>query len=442
MRRGPRHPDGVVPASASHTDGRPESGAGADRAGAFISYARKDTVFVRELYTFLRDAGREVWVDWEDIPPASEFEQDIYAGIDEAESVVFVVSPSSLTSDYCGREFQHALKQGKRIVPIACEASDENEAPEGLRQLNWIWCRDGDDREAAYANLTAALDTDLEWARAHTRLLRLAVDWEGSPGSPLLKGLDLRRAEAKLEENEASEPKPTELQRRYVRASQVAASRRQRITLAAVGSALAISLALTAYALVTRSQSISREKTARSVALASAAKDQLANQLTGSLLLSLEAVRASDTWQARSSMISALAAFRHTGAGTILHSGQESVTGSLSAGTGARSPPPAATGRWRSGTPPTTTTSSAHSTAAKIRSTGSRSARTGTRSPPPANRARWCSGTPPTITRSSPPSTAKAASTRSPSARTGTHSPPPGTTGRWCSGTPPTTTSS
>src|SRR5215213_760402 len=327
MRRGARHPDGVVPASASHTDGRPESGAGADRAGAFISYARKDTVFVRELYTFLRDAGREVWVDWEDIPPASEFEQDIYAGIDEAESVVFVVSPSSLTSDYCGREFQHALKQGKRIVPIACEASDENEAPEGLRQLNWIWCRDGDDREAAYANLTAALDTDLEWARAHTRLLRLAVDWEGSPGSPLLKGLDLRRSEAKLEENEASEPKPTELQRRYVRASQVAASRRQRITLAAVGSALAVSLSLTAYALVTRSQSISREKTARSVALASAAKDQLANQLTGSLLLSLEAVRASDTWQARSSMISALAAFRHTGAGTILHSGQESVTG-------------------------------------------------------------------------------------------------------------------
>jgi len=38
-------------------DGLPESGAGADRAGAFISYARKDTVFVRELYALLRDAG-------------------------------------------------------------------------------------------------------------------------------------------------------------------------------------------------------------------------------------------------------------------------------------------------------------------------------------------------------------------------------------------------
>ena len=112
----------------------------------------------------------------------------------EAESFVFVVSPNSLVSEFCGKEFQHALKQGKRIVPIACESSDENDAPEGLRQLNWIWCRDGDDRDAAFAKLTAALDTDLEWARAHTRLLRLAVDWEASPGSPLLKGLDLKQS--------------------------------------------------------------------------------------------------------------------------------------------------------------------------------------------------------------------------------------------------------
>ena len=275
MRKGPARTQTASspPRVATRTDC---PGAGAARAGAFISYARKDTVFVRELYAFLSDAGREVWVDWEDIPPASEFEQDIYAGIDEAESFVFVVSPSSLASEYCGKEFEHALKQGKRIVPIACESTDENDAPEGLRQLNWIWCRDGDDRDAAFAKLTAALDTDLEWARAHTRLLRLAVDWEASPGSPLLKGHDLKQSEAKLAENEAKEPKPTELQQRYVRASRAAASRRQRITLAAVASALAVSLALTAYALVTRSQSISREKKATSVALASAAKDQLA----------------------------------------------------------------------------------------------------------------------------------------------------------------------
>ena len=69
----------------------------------FISYSRKDEAFVRELYAFLSDAGREVWVDWEDIPPASELEEDIYNGINESESVVFVVSPSSLFRSTAGR---------------------------------------------------------------------------------------------------------------------------------------------------------------------------------------------------------------------------------------------------------------------------------------------------------------------------------------------------
>ena len=162
-------------------------------------------------------------------------------------------------------------------------------------------------------------------------------------------------------------------------------------------------------------------------------------------------------------------------------------TGSRSARTGARSPPPATTGRWCSGTPRTTTRKLASprqrpkrrlrgrvqpgreharrrrrrreggalgrrarlpqarqpSTAAKAPSTGSRSARTGARSPPPAMTGRWCSGTPPRLPQARQPSTAaKAPSTGSRSARTGARSPPPATTGRWCSGTPRTTTAS
>jgi len=33
----------------------------------FISYARKDQVFVRKLHDALVTQGRDVWVDWEDI---------------------------------------------------------------------------------------------------------------------------------------------------------------------------------------------------------------------------------------------------------------------------------------------------------------------------------------------------------------------------------------
>ena len=63
------------------------------------------------LRSFLTGDGRDVWVDWEDIPPASEWEADIYSNIDAAESVVFVVSTSSLASKYCGAEFRHAQER-------------------------------------------------------------------------------------------------------------------------------------------------------------------------------------------------------------------------------------------------------------------------------------------------------------------------------------------
>ena len=42
-------------------------------ADVFISYSRHDSAFVHELYETLEASGRDVWVDWEDIPPASRW---------------------------------------------------------------------------------------------------------------------------------------------------------------------------------------------------------------------------------------------------------------------------------------------------------------------------------------------------------------------------------
>jgi hypothetical protein len=48
----------------------------------------------------LTTARRDVWVDWEDIPPASNWQQDVDESIDAAESVVFAVGDSSLSSEW------------------------------------------------------------------------------------------------------------------------------------------------------------------------------------------------------------------------------------------------------------------------------------------------------------------------------------------------------
>ena len=198
-------------------------------AEVFISYSRRDGAFVQELHSFLSDAGRDVWVDWEDIPAASTWQQDIDNSIDGADSLVFVISSSSLESDYCAAELKHAEERGKRIVPIAIDGADPAQAPLALRELNWIWCRDGDDRDAAFGALGGALDTDLDWARAHTRLLVRAVEWDArKDGSLLLRGKDLGEVERVLAANAGKDPRPTELQERYVHASRRSARRRFR----------------------------------------------------------------------------------------------------------------------------------------------------------------------------------------------------------------------
>ncbi len=278
----------------------------------FVSYSRADSGFVRELHAFLGSSGRNVWVDWEDIPAASEWERDIYDNIDGAESFVFVVSTSSLASEYCTTEFRHAQERGKRIVPIACDAADPGAAPLGLRQLNWIWCREGDDRDAAFAKLSSALDTDLEWARAHTRLLVRAVDWDTRQDSSLLlRGRDLKLAEQDLAANAAKEPVPTELQQRYVLASRRAASRRQRLMLGAVTVALLVSLALAVVAWQQRNTANDRAQIARSQGLAAQSLHVQSLDPRRGLALAARAEDTSATPQAEEALRTGLVAVPH-----------------------------------------------------------------------------------------------------------------------------------
>src|SRR5947207_15153833 len=218
----------------------------------FISYSRKDKECVRRLYEALRQRDREAWLDWQDIRPTEEWMQAIYGAIEGADAFVFVLTPDSVASVVCGREISHAAAHNKRMVPIVAQDVDAAAVPEPLAKLQWIFCRDGDDFEKATDTLISALDTDLKWVHAHTRLLTRAIEWNanGKNNSFVLRGDDLRSAEQWLAEAGAQkERQPTALQSEYIIASRKAAARRQRITLGSVtfGFVVAIVLAVVAF---------------------------------------------------------------------------------------------------------------------------------------------------------------------------------------------------
>ena len=188
----------------------------ADRAGerhasVFVSHSRKDKDFVGELKVALEKHGYDVWVDVEDILPTEDWLAVVYSGIEKADAFVFVISPDSIRSEDCQRELDHAVEHNKRLVPIMHRTVHDKEVPKPLGVPEWIFFRDSDDFDRSLQTLTKALDTDLEWVHAHTRLLTRAIEWDtnGRDTSFVLRGSDLRTAEGWQAKAAHKEPRLT-----------------------------------------------------------------------------------------------------------------------------------------------------------------------------------------------------------------------------------------
>ncbi len=289
------------------------------RSDVFISYSRKDREFVKRLEDALERRGRETWVDWQGIRPAEEFMQAIFPAIEGTDTFIFVLSPDSVTSEICGKELAHAVSHNKRMIPIMARDTDAKAVPEPLAKLNWVFARDADSFEAAADFLISALDTDLGWIRAHTRLLTRAIEWEAKTKSNsfVLRGEDLRAAEQWLAQaGTEKERQPTALQTEYIIASRKNAARRMRITLGAVSAGFVIAVVLAIVALFARQEAskarqiaieqrdvaVAQQKISRSRELAATALAQLPVDPELTLLLGLEAAKSAPTTQAETAL--------------------------------------------------------------------------------------------------------------------------------------------
>lgn len=285
----------------------------------FISYSRKDSIFVKRLFNDIKKTGKEVWADFEDIPKAADWWAEIQAGIDAADAFVFVISPDSVSSDVCRQEIDHAVQMNKRFLPILYrEVTDEAQKAKvhpSVSSHNWIFFREFDDYDAAFKTLIESIETDLEHNRTLTRLLVRAKEWQDNDkdSSYLLQGEDLDHAETWLASSINKVPSPTDLHVEYIRTSSKAKASRQRRLLTLVSIGMVISLILAGVAVfqtfqanqarqaaedakqvadTARQQAEQNERLARSLGLASSASEALANNNPDlALVLAEEAVK-------------------------------------------------------------------------------------------------------------------------------------------------------
>ena len=190
-------------------------------AEVFISYARTDQGFARDLNAALAKANREPWMDWRSIPDSAQWLAEIFVAIEAADNFLFIISPDSLRSGMCKKEVAHAVSSGKRIITILYHQVDRKNLFPGLGAIQWInYPELGFKR--TFQRLKAALDTELDWGRKHTQLGIRAAQWEANrrDNGFLLHGTELKEALEWLQQAPGIKSRQlTELHEKYIRAS-------------------------------------------------------------------------------------------------------------------------------------------------------------------------------------------------------------------------------
>src|SRR5215468_1821497 len=216
----------------------------------FISYSRDDLEFADQLDAALNACGFECIIDRHGISGGEEWKRRLGNLIRESDTVVFVLSPTSARSEICDWEVEEATRLGKRILPVMCRPLDGASPPPRLRERNYIFFYDdpkaapGSGFGSGLAKLIAALNTDFDWLREHTRYLQRATEWDrgGRPANRLLSGDDIAEAKAWVARRPKSAPEPTALHLDFIRASEEEAEARlseQRKQLEAMAAAQA-----------------------------------------------------------------------------------------------------------------------------------------------------------------------------------------------------------
>ena len=105
----------------------------------FISYSRDDLKFADQLDDALAACGFECLIDRHGISGGEDWKRRLGNLISEADTVVFVLSPSSARSPICDWEVEEAARLNKRILPVICRPLEGVSPPPRLRELNYIF---------------------------------------------------------------------------------------------------------------------------------------------------------------------------------------------------------------------------------------------------------------------------------------------------------------
>ncbi|NER80264.1 MAG: TIR domain-containing protein [Leptolyngbya sp. SIO1D8] len=191
----------------------------------FLAYAQADIEIMKDIRRSLQRQGLTIWSSQTDIPTGEAFKQAVNQGIEEADNIIYLLSPESLQSKYCQYEFKYALALKKRIIPILVRPLASAVVDAELASLQYIDLTDNiqnQDYQLDESELIKTLNRDAAYYAQHKALLVKALKWQRQQQNPsvLLRGYDLRHAEAWLKTANRRSPHPaTDIHRKFIQVS-------------------------------------------------------------------------------------------------------------------------------------------------------------------------------------------------------------------------------
>jgi WD40 repeat protein len=169
-----------------------------------ISYANEDRETMEKIRDSLRRESITVWTNTTDIQTGEVFEEAIKRGIEQADNVVYLLSPDSVKSYFARQELEYALSLNKRIVPVLVREISSESIPNALRDLQYIDLTNNvreEDYHLDESQLLRILRQDEAYYNEHKVLLTKALKWKRQHENPsiLLRGYNLQSAKTWLE---------------------------------------------------------------------------------------------------------------------------------------------------------------------------------------------------------------------------------------------------
>ncbi len=109
-----------------------------DKLKVFISYSRHDLAAAEQLADALEQHDVDVVIDRRDLPYGEEWQIELGDFIRASDTVIWLVSPSSVNSKWCNWELGQVARLNKRLVPVTIAAINVEELPEALGKIQLL----------------------------------------------------------------------------------------------------------------------------------------------------------------------------------------------------------------------------------------------------------------------------------------------------------------